>query len=161
MVKIETVHASYRNCHIYGAAALRRAVAFLGKHNLDPDPEVFWHYLANQMFQANPLALVVVAVEDGRVVGHLIAEVQDNYGFIIATVLQWEMDKGIHHMQKGKAIKEGWSILNGWAKMNNAKKIRGWAVNKDVAQMFEKLAFEDSGFTIMDMRIPESQVPEV
>ena len=160
MIKIETVHASNKNCHLYGSAALRRAVAFIKKYRLDPDPEVFWHTLANQMVQAQPTMLTIIGVEDGRVVGHLIAELQNNYGYLIVNIIQWEVDEGIHHMQKGKALREGWEIVNGWAAMNEADKIRCWAMNKEVAQMFQKLGFEDAGFTIMDVPV-ESKVAEV
>lgn len=160
MVIIETVHSSNRNVHLYGSAALRRAVAFIKKYNLDPDPEVFWHCLASQMAQPQPTMLTVIGIEDGRVVGHLIAEVQDNYGCIIVNIIQWEMDNGIHHMQKGKALREGWNIVNGWAALNGAKKIRCWAMNETVAQMFEKLGFDDTGYTIMDVSVT-SKVAEV
>jgi hypothetical protein len=139
-MRAEIVHGSMGNCHKYGSAVLHRAVRFSIENDLDSDPEVLWHALAKDMWSAQPGSLLIAAIQDERVKGHLLARLNDYDGTraVFITHLQIDSEAEEDRMQ---VMADGRDMFVKWGLENGATKIRCWAMNEKLGKLFQHPRF--------------------
>jgi len=160
MLHAEVVHASKGNCHLYGTQFLDRAVNFIISYDCGGDPEFLWHELSNDMRSNPPWKLCIVGIDDdtGEVCGHLLAELQAQYGIRQVMITQLEITHPSADMRR-QMLEADWHLVEDWARANQAKFIKCWAMNEKVAKAFEKYGFKPKGVTVMELplRLPDKE----
>jgi len=153
-MKVELVNFAARNCHEYGPALLYRAVKFSRDNDLDSDPETLYQTMAYEMMRENPDMIVLAAIERKKVVGHLLARVVNIDGTIMILVTQLEIDKKYRDGRQD-TILNGFDIIKQFAASKETNKIRCWAMNENVAKIFERLGFKPKSHILMDAVMEE------
>jgi hypothetical protein len=154
-MRTEIVHASNGNCHKYGSAVLHRAVRFAVQNELDSDPEILWHSMAQQMYANPPSMLMLAAIDGNKVRGHLLARLQEYDGSRSVFISHLQIDKNARENREG-VIASGLEMIVNWAKSNGATSIRCWAMNEKVAGIFSALGFEPKDYVLMESPIKET-----
>jgi len=148
-MKVVIVNYGAGNCHEYGPQILYRAVKFVEKYDNDCVPEVLWHTITHAMRQENPEMLVLAAIEDNKVVGHMLTRIVNNDGTLIALITQLEIDQKQREGRE-QTMLDGIQLVYNFATLWGAKRVRGWARNKNVAKLFERFGFGPKDYVLMD-----------
>jgi hypothetical protein len=148
-MKLEVVNYAARNCHKYGSQILYRAVKFAEKYDSDCVPEILWHTITLEMAKQNPEMLVLAAVEDDKVAGHLLCRVINNDGTLICLVTQLEIDEEKRDGREDTMI-GGMETIGQFAAAWKCERIRCWARNDKTAKLFERFGFKPKDYVLMD-----------
>lgn len=153
-MNVEIIHASNGNCHLHASAFLDRAVNFIIAYDYPGDPEYLWHDLAYEMRNPSPSKLCLAAIDEetGDVVGHLLAELQFQYGIKQVMITQLEI---LHEepQVRGILMKEGWPLVEKWARDTGSRAIKCWARNERLARQFEKFGLQSKDYVIMELKL--------
>ena len=149
-MKVEIVNYAAGNCHKYGSQILYRAVKFAEKYDSDCVPEVLWNTITYSLRQENPEMLVLAAIEDGKVAGHLLCRIVNNDGTLIALITQLEIDQKKRE-DREQTMLDGMGLVHNFAKLWGAKRVRCWARNEKVAILFERFGFKPKDYVLMDI----------
>lgn len=124
--------------HLLGQA-LTRIREFSEKYDGDADPVVFCREIQEDFIkQRDHEFFIVVAVEDGRVVGHMLARLESYYGRRYVFILQTDISgAGL----TPKQIDSGFDMLSNWAQDVSALGIRLAAITETHVRLFKKREF--------------------
>ncbi|MHC4120584.1 MAG: hypothetical protein ACYSWO_24075 [Planctomycetota bacterium] len=148
-MKLEVVSYGNSNCHKYGSQILYRSVRFAKKYDSDCVPEVLWHTITLEMAKQNPEMLALAAVENDKVVGHLLCRVINNDGTLICLITQLEIDKKYTEGREDTMI-EGMDVIGQFAAVWGCQRVRCWARDDKTAKLFERFGFEPKDYVLMD-----------
>ena len=148
-MKLTVVSYGAGNCHKYGSQVLYRAVRFAEKYDADCLPEVLWHTITLEMAKQNPEMLALAAIENNKVVGHLLCRVINNDGTLICLITQLEMDKKKRDGREDTMI-DGMEVIGQFAAAWKCQRIRCWARDEKVAKLFERFGFKPKDYVLMD-----------
>lgn len=148
-MKVEIVNYGAGNCHKYGSQILYRAVKFAEKYDNDCVPEVLWHTITHNFGKQNPEMLVLAAIEDDKVVGHLLCRIVNNDGTLIALITQLEIDQKDREGRE-QTMLDGMGLVRDFATLWGAERVRCWARNEKVAKLFVRFGFEPKDYVLMD-----------
>jgi hypothetical protein len=149
-MRLEIVNFCKNNCHKYGSQILYRAIRFAKKYDATCDPETLWHTITIEMAKQSAEMLVLAAVENGKVVGHLLCRIINNDGTLICLITQLEIDEKKRDNREEVMI-EGMEIIEQFAEAWKCKRIRCWARDEKVAKLFERFGFEPKDYVLMDI----------
>ena len=148
-MKVEIVSYGMGNCHKYGSQILYRAVRFAEKYDNDCVPEVLWHTITHNFGKKNPEMLILAAIENDKVVGHLLCRIINNDGTLIALITQLEIDKDDRGGREDTML-GGMDLVAEFATYWGAERVRCWARNEKVAKLFVRFGFEPKDYVLMD-----------
>jgi hypothetical protein len=148
-MNVKIVNYGTGNCHKYGSQILYRAVKFAEKYDNDCVPEVLWHTITHNLGKQNPEMLVLAAIEDNKVVGHLLCRIVNNDGTLIALITQLEIDREDREGRE-QTMLDGMGLVHDFAVLWGAERVRCWARNEKVAKLFERFGFEPKDYVLMD-----------
>lgn len=148
-MKLEIVSYGAGNCHKYGPQILYRSVKFAEKYDSDCNPEVLWHTITQSFVKQNPDMLVLAAVEEEKVVGHLLCRIVNNDGMLIALITQLEIDSENRELRE-ETMQDGMAVINNFAVAWGAERVRCWARDEKVAKLFERFGFKPKDYVLMD-----------
>jgi hypothetical protein len=134
-MQLHLVHYS-QNCPQLLRQLCERIELFCANYESDADRDILFEQVTKNYFDASPRMLFLVAEEDGKVVAHLVAQIEEYYGARYVSIIQYWRDKGIRIPDEMKA--DAFRQLIHWGKMMATDKVRIWARNEEVAQVFEK-----------------------
>lgn len=141
-MKVVLMHVSNPETHAFLRTALERVMTFVSMNDSDADPEILYAELAAAYFQPNPTTMMWVgADEDGAIVAHMVATIDNYYGGRFVTIHQLWKDPGEEITTEQRA--EMFGSLKEWGRGHNCADIRVYAINDTVAEVFE----EGYGFT--------------
>ena len=153
-MRVEIVSYAAGNCHKYAADIAKRAVNFSVNNHLDSDPEILYHVIQNGIVSQNSDMLVLAAIEDDKVVGHLITRIVQVDGTLFALITQLEIDKE-YRDGRIETISNGLDIIKQFAASRGAKAVRCWAMNQKLAILFGRLGFVTKPYVMMDLNLEE------
>ena len=131
--------------------ALVRIRDFCGKYDSDADPGLLCCAVAQDTWAATPRHLLLVGVEDGQAVGHLLATIEEYYGNRVVMVAQLERDRNIGTLSD-ELYAEGIQQVVDWGKALGAVGLRVWARTDRVAKLFaRRLGFKPSPRVLMNL----------
>lgn len=116
----------------YFGQLLERAGDFCQKYDSDADPKELENILISHFAQGSNLMMFLVTVQEGAIVGHLIASLDVWCGARFATILQYELDKGSTIDRT-----EGKRLLDAWAAMHGVR-LQLLARNARIAKLFNR-----------------------
>lgn len=148
-MRLEIVSYAAGSCHKYGPQILYRAVKFAKQYDTDCVPEILFHTITLEMAKQNPEMLVLAAVENDKVVGHLLCRVINNDGTMICLITQLDIDKE-HRDGREDTMIEGMETIGQFAAAWNCQRIRCWAREEKVAKLFERFGFKPKDYVLMD-----------
>lgn len=152
-MKLEIVHVSNGNAHVYGGIVIHRAISFNERYGVRADPEFIFAELSAQMTVQDPHTLIQVATNDaGLVVAHGITHLQIMYGVRNAMIYQLEADEG-EVEGRAEMLHDGLEQIKGWAKTAGCETVRAWAMNTKLAEVFKKYEFEDKDYHFIEVGI--------
>ena len=151
-MELAIVSYANRNCHIYGPQILDRVMDFVNLYDMDSDPEILWHTITNSFVSNDSDTMVLAAVEDGVVHGHLVVRIVNNEGMLIALITQLAIDK-MERDGREETIQAGMAVIHAFAKSKNATRVRCWAMNEELAIMFKRFGFEPKDYVLMDIAL--------
>ena len=154
-VKIEWVHASQGNLARLLPDALKRIGQFVDKYDLDANPDLLIMHIAHQAALPRPENVILVSIADGKVVGHLVAAVDNYFGSSFVVITQLEVDKGINI---GRAtFDKGLEYIDDWARNLGISKQRIWARNEAVSRIFTRYGYRSTGKVLMERDVPAKE----
>ncbi len=146
------VHKSVGTAYQYGVDVIDRVYDFCLKYDSDYSPNVYAAVVAENIFSQETNMLVLAAVLDDGVKGHLVASVESIYGgepFV--TISQCHIDGDI---SSSGVVSEMLYTVVEWANNLGCKSVRCVARNAPVARLFKmKYGFEESGRVIMELPV--------
>ena len=149
-MELAIVNYANKNCHLYGPQVLDRAVEFVNEYDMDSDPEILWHTITNSFVAPDANMLVLAAVEDDVVHGHLIVRIVNNEGMLIALITQLAIDK-MERDGREETIQAGMEVIHAYAISKGASRVRCWAMNEELAILFKRFGFEPKKYVLMDI----------
>lgn len=148
------VHVANGNAHLYGAEVISRVIKFNERYDLKANPAAVFAELSQQMSVPQPYTLVLAGLsESDKVVGHLIAHIQELYGYRTAMIYQLEIDRGEETVDRDEMWKQGWDQILAWAEQAGCQAIRCWAMNGKLVEVFRRFGFADKDFHFCEVEI--------
>ena len=141
-MRVVLLHATDPQTHALLKPALDRVMEFTQANESDADTNILFAELSAAYFHQNPTTMTWVGVDDdGAIVAHMVATIDNYYGGRFVTIHQLWKDPGeeITQEQRGKMF----DSLFKWGRDNGCKDVRVYAMNEIVAGVFE----EGYGFT--------------
>ena len=160
-MKVRLMHVTQAETHDLLREVLERVVTFTVSQESDADPNRLYSELSSAYFQPNPTMRMWVGVDDdGKVIAHLIATIDDYFGGKFVTIHQYWKDGGVEKLPSEEK-KQFIEILKEFGRPFGCKDVRAHAINEKVAQVFET----DYGFTrservMLKVPIEEEEVIE-
>ena len=151
-MELAIVSYANRNCHIYGPQILDRAMDFVEMYDMDSDPEILWHTITNSFVSNDSDTMILAAVEDVVVHGHLIVRIVNNEGLLIALITQLAIDR-MERDGREETIQAGMEVIHAFARSKGASRVRCWAMNEELAILFKRLGFEPKDYVLMDIAL--------
>jgi len=152
-VKIQQVHFAFNNPGLI-KRLWDRVSEFCRRYESESDREILFEEMMANYFNSNPRMLMFVCLDDEEnIVGHLIATIDEYYGSKFITIHQYWKDPGIKIPDNLKA--EVFIALGRWGELCGTDKVRVWARNSTVANLFEKYGFERDKKIIMNASIKD------
>jgi len=158
-MELAVISYANKNCHKYGDQLLRRVIDFADKYDLDSDPEILWHTITNAMVVQNSDMLILGAVEDDVMHGHLLVRIVNNDGMLIALITQLAIDMDEREGRE-ETIQAGMEVIHAFATSRGATRVRCWAMSEELAIMFKRFGFEPKDYVLMDIALEENNGEE-
>lgn len=118
----------------------------------DTDPDVLYHHLIGNYYADKPTMLLLIGVDDeGKIVSHLIGQVEEFYGARYFTVLWYAKDHGYELSDDERW--EIWDFIKDWAIKWNIDKVRAIAQNETNAEIFLKYGLKKTPKVYMEMSV--------
>jgi hypothetical protein len=156
-MKIVRLHATNPETHTLLKPALERVMEFTTANDSDADPSVLFAELAASYFHQEPSTCLWVGLDESeKIVAHLFATIDNYYGGRFLTIHQLWKDPDVTVTEDDRDVMFG--NLHRWAKATGCKDIRIYAMNKIVADIFEKgYGFVPTERVMMSMPIEDSE----
>ena len=105
--------------------ALQRIKAFCSKYDTNSNPEKLAQSVQVNFASGNDGVLIMVAVTEWQVIGHLLVTMEEWLGRKFATIIQYECDResGIDT----DILKSALGIVEDWARKQGARELHIWA----------------------------------
>ena len=118
-------------------AVFKRIRKFIKEYHTDGDPKILTELIEKHFIAEKPLMLMVAGVEDGEVVGHILAAIDEFTGKRWLTILQLDIDKK-YRKQLFKERKVVWEKLLDWGRLNFATEVQILTPTDSRTRLFEK-----------------------
>jgi len=157
---VEVVHYGNGNYARYAPEVLRRVADFCRQYNSDAHIDTMVATIAAKLYEDPRTVgtLVMVGVQDGKVVGHLVAEIQTYYGGVYSMITQLAVDRDSKVLPE--VMTAGLEVVDAWTRAKGGTKQRIWARTPAVARLFRKHNFVDQERVLMERELPPLPVEE-
>jgi len=136
-MKVQVMHVTQQETHALLRTALERVMAFVSMNESDADPEILYAELSSAYFQPNPTTMMWVGLnDDGAIVAHMVATIDNYYGGRFVTIHQLWKDPGEEITKKQRS--EMFGSLFEWGASHGCQDVRVYAINETVARVFEE-----------------------
>lgn len=116
----------------YWPIGAKRVADFCVKYDTDADPMLMVAQLRTAFVQPKSNAYILLLLEDGNVIGHLLVTLEEWFGTRIASIVQYELDKTIPRSMANETLR----CVEDWARQAGAAFVQCMARNEAVARTF-------------------------
>jgi len=127
---------------------------FCEHHSTDTDPEVLCEMLSPHFTAPHPLIDAVVAAWEMKLVGYLLASLDDWYGTKAVTVLQYQHDGGFAGITRD-ILTKGFAILEDWGRERDADYIQALVQDRKIVIAHKRFHHFKAHSLLMRRSIPK------
>lgn len=131
--------------------ALERVRKFRANYEHFGDVEKLCRVIEAHFLTDDPGVMLVVGVEDGVVVGHLLLSVDEWCGYKYVTIQQYEWDKALPREE----VKQHLALVEKWARLKGAGEIRVVAEGPVRERAYRAFYGFKGGQTLMSKKLEE------
>lgn len=132
---------------------------FCDKYDSDVDPVLLCRAIEIHFMAEKPLMMVLAVTSGVRLVGHLIASIEDWFGTRMVTVLQYRHEGvtlwGKKVIVTRDMLSEGSELLENWGRQHNAEHIQALVKDKRVIVAYKRFHHFKAHSVLMRRAIPK------